>query len=211
MVYCLVNRLGYIEGFVQDRSNSIANALEPLQSRTRPSIWPTHVQVILCFYPHNTHCQFNMFCHWLYTYPPTIQMKGLKPQRVYISLWSLYDPCRECTPLFKSNRNLFCNVKWWYLFSKYQFENFPVRWRGLLHLLWKISWVYVTTSRLCGHWSLVRFEKRAVKTLQHVHRYGDMLYDIINTHEWIFCYNWHELYSSNKLLDFSSIYCFLFK
>ena len=75
MVYCLVNRLGYIEGFVQDRSNSIANALEPLQSRTRPSIWPTHVQVILCFYPHNTHCQFNMFCHWLYTYPPQFKWR----------------------------------------------------------------------------------------------------------------------------------------
>ena len=75
MVYCLVNRLGYIEGLVQDRSNSIANALEPLQSRTKPSIWPTHVQVILCFYPHNTHCQFNMFCHWLYTYPPQFKWR----------------------------------------------------------------------------------------------------------------------------------------
>ena len=75
MFYCLVNRLGYIEGFVQDRSNSIANALEPLQSHTRPSIWPTHVQVILCFYPHNTHCQFNMFYHWLYTYPPQFKWR----------------------------------------------------------------------------------------------------------------------------------------
>ena len=75
MVYCLVNRLGYIEGLVQDRSNSIANALEPLQSRTKPSIWPTHGQVILCFYPHNTHCQFNMFCHWLYTYPPQFKWR----------------------------------------------------------------------------------------------------------------------------------------
>ena len=61
MVYCLVNRLGYIEGLVQDRSNSIANALEPLQSRTKPSIWPTHGQVIMCSYPHNAHCHFNIF------------------------------------------------------------------------------------------------------------------------------------------------------
>ena len=117
------------------------------------------------------------------------------------------------TPLFKSNQNLFCNVKWWYLFSKYRFEIFHVAWRGLLHLLRKISWVYITVPRLCGHWNLVKFEKRAVKTLQHVHRYGDILmfYDMINNHKWIFCYNWHELYFSNKLLDFSSIYCLLVK
>ena len=27
-----------------------------------------------------------------------------------------------CTPLFKSNRNFFCNVKTWFLFSMYRFE-----------------------------------------------------------------------------------------
>ena len=116
-------------------------------------------------------------------------------------------------PLFKSNRNLFWNVKWWYLFSKYRFTFFHVAWRGRLHILRKISWVYITVPRLCWHWNLVKFGKRAVKTLQHVHRYGDILmfYDMINTHKWIFCNDWHELYSSNKLLDFSSIYCLLVK
>ena len=49
MVYCLVNRLGYIEGFVQDGSNSIANAMEPLQSRARPLIWPTNVKSFCVF------------------------------------------------------------------------------------------------------------------------------------------------------------------
>ena len=38
-----------------------------------------------------------------------------------------------------------------------------------------------------------------------------MLYDIINTYEWFFCYNWHTLCSSNKLLDFSITFCFLVK
>ena len=31
------------------------------------------VEVILCFYPLNAGCQFNVFCHWLYTYPPQIE------------------------------------------------------------------------------------------------------------------------------------------
>ena len=105
------------------------------------------------------------------------------------------------TPLFKSNRNFFCNVKCWYLFSMYRFEIFRVAWWGLLQLLWKISWVYVTASRLCEHSNLVRFEKCAVETPQHGLRYGTilMLYDIINTYEWFFCYNWHQFCSSNKL------------
>ena len=117
------------------------------------------------------------------------------------------------TPLFKSNRNLLSGVKLWYLFSMYRFEIFhAARW-GLLHSLWKISWVYVIAERLCEHSNLVMFEKRAAKTLQHGYRYGDilMLYDIITTYEWFFCYNWHKLCSSNKLLDFSSIYNFLVK
>ena len=48
---------------------------------------------------------------------------------------------------------------------------------------------------------------------QHEHRYGNilMLYDTINTYKCFFCYNWHELCSSNKLLDFSIICCFLVK
>ena len=73
--------------------------------------------------------------------------------------------------------------------------------------------VYVIAARLCEHSNLVMFEKRAAKTLQHGYRYGDilMLYDTITTSEWFFCYNWHEICSSNKLLDFSSIYYFLFK
>ena len=81
---------------------------------------------------------------------------------------------------------------------------------GLLHLLWKIWCVYVIASRLCEHSKLARFEKRAAKTPQCGLRCGKilMLYDIINTYEWFFCYNWHELCSSNKLLDFSIIYCF---
>ena len=41
-------------------------------------------------------------------------------------------------------------------------------------------------------------------------RYGDilMLYDMINTYGWFFCYNWHELRSSYKSVDISSMYCF---
>ena len=124
--------------------------------------------------------------------------------------------CRGCiyrTPLFKSNRNLFSSVKWWYSFSMYRFEIFHVTWWGLLHSSWKISWVYVEAARLCEHSNLVMFKKRAAKTLQHVYRYGDilMLYDIITTYEWLFCYNRHELCSTNRLLDFSSIYYFLVK
>ena len=55
---------------------------------------------------------------------------------------------------------------------------------GLLHSLWKISWVYVTAARMCEHSNPVRFEKRAAKTLQHGYRYCDilMLYDIITTY-----------------------------
>ena len=77
----------------------------------------------------------------------------------------------------------------------------------------KISWVYVIASRLCEHSNVVKFEKRAAKTPQHGHRYGNIiiLYDTINTYEYRFCYNWLELCSSNKLLDFSITYCFLVK
>ena len=117
------------------------------------------------------------------------------------------------TPLFKSNRNYFCNVNWWYLFSMYRFEIFRVAWWGLLQLLWKISWEYVTESRLCEHSNSVRFEKRTVGTPQHGLRYGNilMLNNIINTNEWFFCYNWHEFCSSNKLSGSSIVYCFLVK
>ena len=47
------------------------------------------------------------------------------------------------TPLFKSNRNIFCNVKKWYLSSKYRFVILRVvLWRVLV---WagKISWYFV--------------------------------------------------------------------
>ena len=56
--------------------------------------------------------------------------------------------------------------------------------RSFAFIVENIMSVYVTASRLCGHWNLVRFEKRAVKTLQHVYKYGDirMLYDMI---EWL--------------------------
>ena len=65
------------------------------------------------------------------------------------------------------------------LFSMYRFDNFRVAWWGRLHSLWKISWVYVTASRLCEHSNLVRFEKRAAKASQLGFRYGNilMLYD----------------------------------
>ena len=83
--------------------------------------------------------------------------------------------------------------------------------RGLLHLLWKISRVFVIASRLCEHSNIVRFEKRAAETLQHGHIYGDslMLYGMINTYQWFPCYDWNELCFSNKSIDFSSMYCFL--
>ena len=90
----------------------------------------------------------------------------------------------SCTPLFKSNRNLFSSVKWWYLFSMYRFGIFHVAWWGLLHWLWKISWVYVIAARLCEHSNLARFEKCVGKTLQHGYIYGDilMLNDVIITY-----------------------------
>ena len=89
-----------------------------------------------------------------------------------------------------------------------RFEIFYVAWWGLLYSLWKISWGYVIAARLCEHSNLIRFGKRAAKKLQHGYRYGDILmwYDIIATYEWFFCYNLHELCSSNRLLDLSSIY-----
>ena len=95
----------------------------------------------------------------------------------------------------------------------YRFEIFRVAWWGLLHLLWKISWVYVLASRLCENSNVVKFKERAVKTPQHGHRHGNILilYDTINTYGCFFCYNWHELCSSNKVFDFSIIYCFLVK
>ena len=109
--------------------------------------------------------------------------------------------------------DFFCNVKRWYSFSMYRFEIFRVAWWGLLHLLWKISWVYVLASRLCENSNVIKFKERAVKTPQHGHRHGNILilYDTINTYGCFFCYNWHELCSSNKLFDFSIIYCFLVK
>ena len=71
----------------------------------------------------------------------------------------------------------------------------------------------VIVSRLCEHSNVVRFEKCAAKTLQQGHEYGDILtlYAMISTYEWFPCYNWHESCSSNKSLEFSSIYCFLVK
>ena len=86
----------------------------------------------------------------------------------------------------------------------YRFHIFHATWWGLFHALWKISWVYVIAARLCEHSNLVMFEKRAAKTLQHRYRYGDicMLYDIITTYEWFFCYNWHKLCFCDKLLIF---------
>ena len=35
-----------------------------------------------------------------------------------------------------------------------------------------------------------------------------MLYGMIYTYEWFFCYNWHELYPSNKLLFFHAYIVF---
>ena len=66
------------------------------------------------------------------------------------------------------------------------FAIFRVSWWGRLHLLCKISRVYVTASRLCEHSNLVRFDKRASKTPQHGLRYGNilMLCDIVNTYQW---------------------------
>ena len=67
----------------------------------------------------------------------------------------------------------------------YRFQTFDVAWWGLLHLLWKISWVHVIASRVCKHSNVERFEKRAAKTpqLEDGHTYGDilMLYGMINT------------------------------
>ena len=56
-----------------------------------------------------------------------------------------------------------------------RFKIFHVALWGIFHLLWRISWVCLIAPRLCEHSNLVRFEKRAAKTLQHGHRYGDIL------------------------------------
>ena len=73
--------------------------------------------------------------------------------------------------------------------------------------------VYVIASRLCEYSTPVRFEKRAAKTPQQGHKYGDilLLYDMINMDEWFISCNWHELCSYNELLDLSNIYRFLVK
>ena len=96
----------------------------------------------------------------------------------------------------------------------YRFEIFRVAWWGLLHWMWKMSWVYVIVSRLCKHSNVIKFEKRAAKTPQHGHRYGNILrlYDTINTYKCcFFCYNWHELCSSSQSSDFSIICSFMVK
>ena len=65
--------------------------------------------------------------------------------------------------------------------------------------------MYYELSGLGEHPKLTRFEKHAVKTLQHGQRYGDifLFYEMMNAFEWCFCYSWRES------LYFCSIYCFL--
>ena len=57
------------------------------------------------------------------------------------------------------------------------------------------------------------WKTRCQNATTRIYIYGNILilYDTINTYECFFCYNWHELSSSNKVLDFSIIYCFLVK
>ena len=81
-----------------------------------------------------------------------------------------------------------------------------------LKLYCEISYdVKCMIHRLDEHSKVARFEKGRANTLQHGLGYGDslMLYDMINTYEWVFRYNWHELCSSTKLLYFFDRYCFL--
>ena len=104
----------------------------------------------------------------------------------------LIDPCIH--PCSKVIRISFCNVNWWYLFSMYRFETFRVAWWGVMHFLEKISWMYIITACPCEHSNLVRFEKCSAKTPQDGHWYGNVLMnDTLNTYEWFFFYNWHEL------------------
>ena len=167
----------------------------------------------------NTTRLANSFLNWRFRSCVTATLNGQ-------GMWARPDLCnRITTSLFRFvylyiwgsallKSHLFSSVKWWYLFSKYRFEIFDVAWQGLLHLLWKISCVYVIAARLCEHLNLVKFEKRAAKTLQHGYGCGNnilILYDIIITYGGFFCYSWHEWRSCSKLLDFSSIYYFLVK
>ena len=46
-VKCFTSTAIYIDGFVQDWSNSIANALELLQSCTKPSTWYLHSSLMI--------------------------------------------------------------------------------------------------------------------------------------------------------------------
>ena len=117
---------------------------------------------------------------------------------------------RRGAPLFKSNRIFFSVSNDCINFQCIDLKFFMWHDEIFLHLFCKISWLYVIASRLCEYSNLIRFEKRAAKPLQHGHRYGDilMLYKIINTYEWFFCYNWDELCSSSKFLESSSIQIF---
>ena len=56
----------------QIQTNTIGGLL-PCQ---QISIYDQLVVKSFCvFYPHNTRCQFNMLCHWLYTDPPQFKWK----------------------------------------------------------------------------------------------------------------------------------------
>ena len=126
-----------------------------------------------------------------------------------------FTPCLEVHSMVL--RHVWRFTSWFYAMSGgsslYRFDIFHVAWQGILHLLWKISLVYVIASRLCEHSNLVRFEKRAAKTLQHGHRYGDILilYAIRILMNDFFCYKWHKICSCSKSLDISGIYYFLVK
>ena len=114
------------------------------------------------------------------------------------------------TPLFKSNWIFFqCQILVFIFNEKIWNFSCYVR-RSFAFIVGKCL---CYSSRLFEHSNVVKFEKCAAKTLQHGHKYGDilMLWGMINTYERFPCNYRHELCSSNKLLDFSIIYCFLVK
>ena len=66
----------------------------------------------------------------------------------------------NCTITHLCNRIIVGIAKRWHLVSMNRYEIFHVAWRGILHLLRKISQVYDTPSRLGNHSKLARFKKR---------------------------------------------------
>ena len=95
----------------------------------------------------------------------------------------------SCTLLFKSN-GIFLRWQNMVFIFKVQFRNFVCDIRRSFAFT-------LDTPRLGEHPNLVRFEKRAVKTLQHEQIYSDvfLFHEMTNTYEW-----WSAIIDTNYIL-----------